>query len=83
MSIVEGINQYQNNTPSNTQTMTAVKDTIRPASVYLQEMTPGKVFEGTVLEIKNGQVTIGLNDGQTLTARLEFSWKRECQCYLR
>lgn len=71
MSIVEGINQYQNNTPSNTQTMTAVKDTIRPASVYLQEMTPGKVFEGMVLEIKNGQVTIGLNDGQTLTARLE------------
>lgn len=71
MSIIEGINQYQNNTASNTQTMTAVKDTIRPVSSYLQEMTPGKVFEGTVLEIKNGQVTIGLNDGQTMTARME------------
>lgn len=71
MSIIEGINQYQNNTASNTQTMNAVKDTIRPTSAYLQEMTPGKVFEGTVLDIKNGQVTIGLNDGQTITARME------------
>lgn len=71
MSIIEGINQYQNNTASNTQTMNAVKDTIRPTSAYLQEMTPGKVFEGTVLDIKNGQVTIGLSDGQTITARME------------
>lgn len=71
MSIIEGINQYQNNTASNTQSLNAVKDTIRPASSYLQEMTPGKVFEGTVLEIKNGQVIIGLSDGQTMTARME------------
>lgn len=71
MSIIEGINQYQNNTASNTQTMNVVKDTIRPISAYLQELTPGKVFEGTVLDIKNGQVTIGLNDGQTITARME------------
>lgn len=71
MSIIEGINQYQNNTASNTQTMNVVKDTIRPTSAYLQELTPGKVFEGTVLDIKNGQVTIGLNDGQTITARME------------
>ncbi len=71
MSIVEGIGQYQNNTAANTQTMSAVKETIRPSSVYTQELTPGKVFEGTVLEIKDGQVTIGLSNGQTITARLE------------
>ena len=71
MSIIEGITQYQNNTASNTQTLNGVKDTIRPVSSYLLELTPGKVFEGTVLEIKNGQVTIGLNDGQTMTARME------------
>lgn len=71
MSVIEGINQYQNNTASNTQALNAVKDTIRPTSAYLSEMTPGKVFEGTVLDIKNGQVTIGLSDGQTLTARME------------
>lgn len=71
MSIIEGINQYQNSTASNTQALHAVKDTIRPTSAYLQELTPGKVFEGTVVEIKNGQVTIGLNDGQTITARME------------
>lgn len=71
MSIVEGINQYQNNTAANTQAMNGVKETTRPASTYLQEMTPGKIFEGTILDIKNGQVTIGLSDGQTMNARLE------------
>lgn len=73
MSIIEGINQYQkqNNTVSNTQTLNMGKDVIRPVSSYLQELTPGKVFEGTILEMKDGQVTIGLSDGQTMSARLE------------
>lgn len=77
MSIIEGIHQYQNNTASNTQILTTVKDTLQPVSSGLQEMTPGRVFEGVILEIKNGQVTIGLNDGQTLTARMESSVQLE------
>ncbi|MEG1291953.1 MAG: flagellar hook-length control protein FliK, partial [Lachnospiraceae bacterium] len=40
-------------------------------SSYVQELVPGKVFEGTITEIKNGQVTIGLSDGQTITAKME------------
>lgn len=71
MPLVEGINQYQNSTASNTQALSSVKETIYPASSLRQEMQPGKVFEGTITEIKNGQVTIGLSDGQTMTARLD------------
>ena len=73
MSFVESINQYQNNTASNTQTLNQVKDTTaaRPLSAQAQELIPGKVFEGTITEIKNGQVTIGLNDGRSISARME------------
>ncbi|MEG0961786.1 MAG: flagellar hook-length control protein FliK [Lachnospiraceae bacterium] len=71
MPFVEGIHQYQSGTASNTQSLNAVKDTIRPLSSYVQELVPGKVFEGTITEIKNGQVTIGLSDGQTITAKME------------
>lgn len=67
-----GILQYQTNTASNTQTLGSVKETIaaRPAA-QAQELMPGKVFEGMVTDIKNGQVTLGLSDGRTISARME------------
>ena len=67
-----GIHQYQANTASNTQTMGSVKETIgaRPPA-QVQELAPGKVFEGMVTEVKNGQVTLGLSDGRTISARME------------
>lgn len=71
MPLVEGINQYQNNTAANTQALNSVKETIHPAGSLVQELQPGKVFEGTITEIRNGQVTIGLSDGQTITARMD------------
>lgn len=71
MPLVEGINQYQNNTAANTQALNSVKESIHPAASLTQELQPGKVFEGTITEIKNGQVTIGLSDGQNITARLD------------
>lgn len=71
MPFVEGIHQYQNSTAANTQNLNNVKDTIRPLSGQAQELIPGKVFEGTVTELKNGQVTIGLSDGKTISARME------------
>lgn len=73
MSFLEGVHQYQANTASNTQTLNSVKETasVRPAS-QLQELVPGKVFEGMVTDIKsNGQVTLGLSDGSTIQARME------------
>ncbi len=67
-----GIHQYQANTASNTQALGNVKETIaaRPAA-QAQELMPGKVFEGMVTEVKNGQVTLGLSDGRTISARME------------
>ena len=67
-----GVLQYQTNTASNTQTLGNVKETIgaRPVA-QAQELMPGKVFEGMVTEIKNGQVTLGLSDGRTISARME------------
>ena len=39
---------------------------------FLQALDKGSVFEGTILEIKNGQVTIGLANGDLLHARLDM-----------
>ncbi len=73
MSFVEGIHQYQNNAASGTQTLAQTREptAVRPLSAQAQELVPGKVFEGTITEIKNGQVTIGLNDGRSISARLD------------
>ncbi|NBH14121.1 flagellar hook-length control protein FliK [Lachnospiraceae bacterium] len=73
MSFVEGIHQYQNHTVSNNQTAAQAKESAaaRPLAAQAQELVPGKVFEGTITEIKNGQVTIGLNDGRSISARME------------
>lgn len=34
------------------------------------QLTAGRIFEGTILEKKDGQVTLGLGDGQTISAKL-------------
>ena len=70
MSFVDGIFQYQANTASNTSILNQVKGGGKPLSVQGQELVPGKVFEGTVTEMKNGQVTIGLSDGKAISARM-------------
>lgn len=72
MSFLEGVHQYQTNTSPNTQASGSVRETaaVRPAAQF-QELTPGRVFEGMVTDIKNGQVTLGLSDGRTISARME------------
>ena len=73
MSFVDSVQQYQNSVASSPQNLSQVRDAgaVRPAAAQTQGLTPGKVFEGTVTDIKNGQVTIGLNDGQTISARMD------------
>ncbi len=73
MPFVDSVQQYQNNAVSNAQTLSQPKETgaVRQISAQAQQLVPGKVFEGTVTEIKNGQVTIGLNDGSTISARMD------------
>lgn len=73
MPFVDSVQQYQNNTVSSTQALNQPRDTgaVRQVSAQAQQLVPGRVFEGTVREIKNGQVTIGLNDGSTISARMD------------
>ncbi len=79
MSFVDSVQQYQNSVSSGSQNLGSVRDSgsvrdpgaVRQVSAQTQGLTPGKVFEGTVTDIKNGQVTIGLNDGQTISARMD------------
>ncbi len=71
MSFLDGIFQYQVNTIANTQSARPAKGVSRPLLAQAQELIPGKVFEGTVTDMKQGQVTIGLSDGRTISARME------------
>lgn len=38
----------------------------------LKNLGPGSIFEGTILEVKNGQATIGLANGEVVQARLDM-----------
>lgn len=73
MSLVDSVYQYQNNTAANTHAMNQAKDAgaVQKVTAQAQQLMPGKVFEGTITDIKNGQVTIGLNDGSTISARMD------------
>ncbi len=73
MPFVDSVHQYSNSAASGGQNVNQIKDAgaVRQVSAQAQQLVPGKVFEGTVTEIKNGQVTIGLNDGSTISARMD------------
>jgi len=48
--------------------------TARTSAGYelLKNLVPGSVFEGTILEVKNGQAMIGLANGEVIQARLDL-----------
>lgn len=73
MSLVDSVYQYQNSTAANSHAMNQAKETgaVQKAATQAQQLMAGKVFEGTITDIKNGQVTIGLNDGSTISARMD------------
>ncbi len=73
MSLVDSVYQYPNSTAANASAMNQVKDmgAVQKVTTQAQQLMPGKVFEGTITDIKNGQVTIGLNDGSTISARMD------------
>ncbi len=68
MQISDLVGQYNNSTQK--PQVTGTTGTKKLAST-LQEMKAGSIFEGTVNSIKNGQVVLGLSNGQTVTARLD------------
>jgi len=74
MGSVDQITQYRtNHTYAGKNQAEGVRETKGTTNAQLKELTAGKVFEGTVTEMKNGQVTIGLTNGQSITARMDGS----------
>ncbi|MCR5667226.1 MAG: flagellar hook-length control protein FliK [Eubacterium sp.] len=64
------VNAYQSNQAAGTQAPTQIKVAQTKMASTLKDMKPGQVFEGTVSEMKNGQVKIALSNGQTISASL-------------
>lgn len=73
MSLVDSVYQYPNSPTANTHAANQGKEAgaVQKITTQAQQLMPGKVFEGTITEIKNGQVTIGLNDGSAISARMD------------
>ncbi|MFP3155390.1 flagellar hook-length control protein FliK [Lachnospiraceae bacterium ZAX-1] len=71
MPFIERISQYQNSNLQGGQTVATIKGTPQTLTASLSELTAGKIFEGTITAVKNDQVTIGLSNGQSITARME------------
>lgn len=72
MNINTGLNPYNGsiiNGADRTQMSQSQSLTSSPTDALKQ----GEVFEGSVNSIENGKVTIGLANGQTMTARLDSS----------
>ena len=70
MQISDAAAQYNHNVISNASSAVknqGVERTVSNAS----GLQPGYIFEGTVNNVKNGVVTIGLSTGDTLQARLD------------
>ena len=70
MNINTGFNPYNGSmiNESASRTKMASAQTLTGAAV--DTLKEGEVFEGSVNSIENGKVTIGLANGQTMTARL-------------
>lgn len=69
MQISDMLAQY-NRSSATGATATAPQQGIQQLVSAVREMTVGNVFEGTVNDIKNGTVTLGLANGQTVQARI-------------
>lgn len=70
MQISDMLGQYNRNVTAGTENLTGVKGVEQLVS-SLKELKIGNIFEGTINSMKNGQVTLGLSNGQTILARLD------------
>lgn len=69
MQISDMLAQY-NRSSATGATATVPQQGVQQLVSAVREMTVGNVFEGTVNDIKNGTVTLGLANGQTVQARI-------------
>lgn len=69
MNVNNGINQY--NTYINNSVSSKVSNSQSLTGSPASDLKEGQIFEGSVNNIENGRVTIGLANGQTMSARLD------------
>ena len=69
MQIGDYVGQYHNSTATAAEGLTPNKGVEQLVST-VRSMTAGNIFEGTINYFKNGQVILGLSNGQQITARL-------------
>ena len=70
MNINTGFNPYNSNYVNNAD-LTKMSQSQSLTSSPTDSLKEGEIFEGSVNSIENGKVTIGLANGQTMTARLD------------
>lgn len=70
MNINTGLNPYNSNYVNGAD-MTKLSQSQSLTGSVTENLKEGEVFEGSVNSIDNGKVTIGLANGQTMTARLD------------
>ena len=71
MNINTGLNPYGNGYNINAADTTKMSQSQSLTGSVTDNLKEGEVFEGSVNSIENGKVTIGLANGQTMTARLD------------
>lgn len=70
MQISDLLGQYTQNTQTAVPGSSQVKNVEQLVST-IREMAAGTIFEGTINEIQNGQVLLGLSNGEQISARMD------------
>lgn len=70
MQISDMLGEYNRNVSAKSENLNGMQGVQQLVS-SLKGLTVGNIFEGTVNSIKNGQVTLGLSNGQVITARMD------------
>lgn len=70
MQITDIMNQYNRNLANGTEISSGTQG-IKQIVSSLQEMAVGNVFEGSINQMDNGIVTLGLPDGKMIQAKLD------------
>ena len=70
MQISDLLGQYTQNTQTAVSDSSGVKSVEQLVST-IREMAAGTIFEGTINEIQNGQVLLGLSNGEQISARMD------------
>ena len=70
MQITDMLNQYNRNIANGTVVPNGTQG-IRQVMSSFSEMSVGNIFEGSVNQVEDGVVTLGLSDGKTIQARLD------------